>query len=99
MTQSDAPVADEAEWEITYRSAVEQDVARLPEDIRQRAFGVVKNLALDPFPQRCKKLQGAVSRYSIRMQRDYRVVYSVFKTERVIKIEFIGHRKDAYRWF
>ena len=86
-------------WEIRYRSAVEHDVARLPEDIRRRAFGVVNNLALDAFPQQCKKLQGGGSRYSIRIQRDYRVVYSVFETERVVKIEFIGHRKDAYRWF
>lgn len=74
-------------------------MARLPEHIRQRAFGAAKNLALDAFPQGCKKLQGAVSRYSIQIQRDYRVVYSAFKTERVIRIEFIGHRKDAYRWF
>jgi mRNA-degrading endonuclease RelE of RelBE toxin-antitoxin system len=99
MSQSEAPVPREGEWEVTYRSTVEQDVARLPERIRQRAFGVVNNLTLDAFPQGCKKLQGAVSRYSIRIRRDYRVVYSVFKTERVIKIEFIGHRKDAYRWF
>jgi mRNA-degrading endonuclease RelE of RelBE toxin-antitoxin system len=86
-------------WEIRYRSAVEHDVARPPENMRQRAFGILTDLKLDAFPQGCKKLQGAASRYSIRIQRDYRVVYSVFETERVIKIEFIGHRRDAYRWF
>ena len=45
-----------------------------------------------------KKLKGSKDRYSVRMGRDFRVVYTVFKKERVIDIEFVGDRKDAYRW-
>lgn len=92
-------------WEVRYRSSVEKDVSRLPEDIRQRALQIAANLRLDPFPQGCKKLKGTGDRFSVgvryrvRIVRDYRLVYSVFKDERLIKIEFIGHRKDAYRWF
>jgi len=37
-------------------------------------------------------------RYGVRMGRDFRVVYTVFKKERVVDIEFVGDRKDAYRW-
>jgi len=31
------------------------------------------------------------------MGRDYRLVYTVFKHERQIDVEFVGDRKDAYR--
>ena len=41
-------------WEIRYRSAVEHDVAKLPENIRQRAFRILTGLKLDAFPQGCK---------------------------------------------
>ena len=40
-----------------------------------------------------------MSRYRLRVANEYRGVYSVFAEDRVIKIEFVGHRKDAYRWF
>ena len=45
-----------------------------------------------------KKLKGSKNRYSVRLGRDFRVVYTVFKKERVVDIEFVGDRKDAYRW-
>jgi mRNA-degrading endonuclease RelE of RelBE toxin-antitoxin system len=45
-----------------------------------------------------KKLKGSKDRYSVRMGRDFRVGYTVFKNERVVAIEFVGDRKDAYRW-
>lgn len=27
------------------------------------------------------------------------MVYSVYKAQRLIDLEFVGDRKDAYRWF
>jgi hypothetical protein len=32
------------------------------------------------------------------MGRDFRIVFTVFKKERVVDIEFVADRKDAYRW-
>ena len=92
-------------WEVEYRSSVEKDVSRLPDHIRQEALQTIAGLRSEAFPQGCKKLKGtrrqfgAGSRYRVRIARDYRLVYSVFKDSRLIQIEFVGHRKDAYRWF
>lgn len=89
--------------EIRYRSSVEKDVSKLPDDVRRQVFRVIGDLTGDPFPSGCKKLKGARSphgaRFRIRVASSYRIVYSVFKGERLIRIEFVGHRKDAYRWF
>jgi mRNA-degrading endonuclease RelE of RelBE toxin-antitoxin system len=40
-------------------------------------------------PYRAKKL---------RLGRDYRLVYSVYSHERLVDFEFVGDRKEAYRW-
>ena len=38
------------------------------------------------------------NRFSVRLGRDYRLVYSVYSHERLIDFEFVGDRKEAYRW-
>ena len=90
-------------WNVEYRSSVEKDVSRLPENTRARVFQQIARLGSDPFPRNSKKLKGQEwrvnLRYRIRIARDYRLVYSVFEDQRLIKVEFVGHRKDAYRWF
>ncbi|HLW78162.1 MAG TPA: type II toxin-antitoxin system RelE/ParE family toxin [Terriglobia bacterium] len=86
-------------WEIRYRSSVEKDVARLPPDVRRRVLLAIASLAENQFPPGCRKLKGAEKRYQLRIAASYRLVYSVFKEDRLIEIEFIGHRKDAFRLF
>ena len=83
-------------WSASYAKSVESDIKKLPHDLRQRFIAVLGDLLNNPFSG--KKLKGSKNRYSVRMGRDYRVVYTVFKNERMIDIEFVGDRKDAYRW-
>jgi mRNA interferase RelE/StbE len=86
-------------WEIRYRSSVEKDVDRLPPDVRSVVLRTLAGLISDPFPQGTRKLSGPESRFRLRVAGSYRIVYKVFKVDHLIKIEFVGHRKDAYRWF
>jgi len=86
-------------WTISYRSSVEKDLARLPQHIRVLVLKKFVELGDNPFPPGCRKLKGAESRYRLRVAGEYRLVYSLFRDDRIIKIEFVGHRKDAYRWF
>jgi len=86
-------------WEIRYRTSVEKDVDRLPVGVRSLVLQALAGLASNPFPEGSKKLKGQESRFRLRVAGSYRVVYKVFLVERLIKVEFVGHRKDAYRWF
>ena len=86
-------------WTISYASSVERDIQRLPLSIRNEFTSVIEDLRKTPYLAGFKKLKGARDRYRIRIGHDYRLVYSVYKSEHLIDIEFIGHRKDAYRWF
>jgi mRNA interferase RelE/StbE len=86
-------------WEIRYRSSVEKDISRLPHQMRAEILENLTSLGVDPFPAGCKKLKGQKNRFRIKVARDYRIVYSLFRKEGVIIVEFVGHRRDAYRWF
>ena len=86
-------------WEIRYRASVERDVDRLPAHIRVLVLRKIVDLGENPFPPGCKELKGTPNRYRFKVARDWRVVYSLFSEFNIIKIEFVGHRKDAYRWF
>lgn len=83
-------------WDIRYRSSVENDIERLPSRIRVAVLKKIVELGENPFPRGCKKLKGTEKRYRLQIAGQYRIVYSLFSEERVLKVEFVGHRKDAY---
>lgn len=83
-------------WNASYARSVESDSKKLPRDIQDRFVKALEQILNNPLSG--KKLKGAKDRYSVRMGRDYRVVYTVFKKERLIDIEYAGDRKGAYRW-
>jgi mRNA interferase RelE/StbE len=86
-------------WEVRFRASVEKDVARLPADIRESVSQAIAGLSIEPLPSGCKKLKGVKNRFRLKIRGDYRVVYSIFREKSLIVVEFVGHRKDAYRWF
>jgi mRNA-degrading endonuclease RelE of RelBE toxin-antitoxin system len=81
-------------WSASYARSVESDITKLPADLRDRFISALEQILANPFVG--KKLKGVKDRYSVRMGRDFRI--TVFKKDRVVDIEFVGDRKDAYRW-
>jgi mRNA interferase RelE/StbE len=57
---------------------------------------VIDGLASNPRPRGCQKLKGYKDFWRIRIG-DYRVVYLVADTIRLVRIERVADRKDAYR--
>jgi len=83
-------------WKSSYASSFEKDLLRLPRQIAERAVLALREVLENPY--RGKKLKGRANRFAVRLSRDYRLVYSVYKHERLIDFEFVGDRKEAYRW-
>jgi len=63
---------------------------------RQRLIARIATLSGEPRPLGCEKLTGAESRYRVR-QGNYRVVYAVDDTARVVEVVKVGHRREVYR--
>ena len=62
---------------------------------RERVIHRIEALATDPRPLGSRKLAGREA-YRVR-QRDFRVVYTVDDTSRMIVVLAVAHRRDAYR--
>ena len=57
---------------------------------------IILGLYDEPRPRNSKKLSGGGSRWRIRVS-DYRILYEIDDSQKVVKICRIAHRKEAYR--
>ena len=63
---------------------------------RRHIIARIAALSGEPRPLCCEKLATAESRYRVR-QGNYRVVYAVDDTARVVEVVKVGHRCEVYR--
>ncbi len=56
----------------------------------------IQNLSNNPFPNDVRKLKGSESFFRIRVG-NYRIIYQVLEKENLVIINYIRHRKDAYK--
>jgi len=87
-----------SDYTILFKPSVEKDLRSLPREMVEPILSRAFQLAEDPLPQKVKKLTGTERTYRIRA-REYRIVYEIDTTKKVITILYIRHRRDAYRSF
>jgi mRNA interferase RelE/StbE len=85
-----------ASYRIEWKTSASRELKRLDRSIVPRIIGAVGQLAQNPFPQGCRKLQGLGNSYRIRVG-DYRVIYQVAEERLIVVIVRVRHRRDAYR--
>jgi len=85
-----------AKYKILVSASAEKVLKGLPKKDLAKVAITVQSLASDPFPLGCRKLAGEKNVFRLR-QGSYRIIYEVFKSELIIHILKVGHRKDVYR--
>ncbi|MBN1866005.1 type II toxin-antitoxin system RelE/ParE family toxin [Candidatus Sumerlaeota bacterium] len=85
-----------ASYEVRLKPSVGKDFQSLPKNVRARAWGKIESLARNPLPAGVAKISGAEDVYRLRVG-DYRIVYCVDRESREILVQYVRHRKDAYR--
>ena len=85
-------------YKIEFHKRYLKDLEKIPQVFRKNIREKVSELASDPRPDGCKKLQGSKESpfYRIRCG-DYRVVYAINDDILLILVIEIGHRKEIYR--
>lgn len=63
--------------------------------MKRRVVLKLEELAEDPFPRGVVKLQGRDGVYRVRVG-DYRILYEVVATERMVLVDKIDHRSGVY---
>jgi len=77
------------------RSAAAELAGGIPKRDLGKIIQRIQGLADDPRPDGCRKLSSR-NVYRLR-QGDYRIVYMIEDTDRVVTIIKIGHRSEIYR--
>ncbi len=85
-----------AEYTITFARSARKELEGLEDPLCSRILSRIVALGNTPRPDGCRKLQGAENMWRIRIG-DYRVVYSVDDTQRLVDIIAVRHRSEAYR--
>ncbi len=83
-------------YSVLLERAAEKDLARLSAEIHDRVIDAINALGKNPRPSGCRKLVGGTNDWRIRVG-DYRVVYEIADTIRIVRINRVRHRKEIYR--
>ena len=76
------------------RSAT-RELDKVPRLYHNAIVRALRGLEAEPRPSGCKKLVGGTGLWRIRIG-PYRVVYSISDVVRLVKVERVRDRKDAY---
>lgn len=83
-------------YQVVIERRAEKDMDRLAPPIQRRVGEAILTLASDPRPAGCRKLVGSKDDWRIRIG-DYRVIYQIADTIRVVRIHRVRHRREVYR--
>ncbi len=84
-----------ARWRVEIVRKAEKEYLSLPPDVKKRIRSRILSLESNPRPPGSKKLK-ETDYYRLR-SGDYRVVYSIYTEDKLIRVLSIAHRKDVYR--
>jgi mRNA interferase RelE/StbE len=83
-------------YSVQFDRSAEKELDRLETTLINRVLPKIRLLAENPRPVGCKKLQIDQNLWRIRVG-DIRVVYSINDSSRVVTINRIKFRREAYR--
>ena len=83
-------------FDVFLERAAEKDLRRLSKDVHGRVVTAIAGLAREPRPAASKKLTGSKSDWRLRVG-DYRILYEIAETIRVVRVYRVRHRGDVYR--
>jgi len=83
-------------YRVLLARVAEKELTRLSAENHDRVIDAIQTLGNDPRPPGCRKLSGSKNDWRIRVG-DYRVIYEIADEIRVVRINRVRHRREAYR--
>jgi mRNA interferase RelE/StbE len=85
-----------ASYRVVLTSSAEKELQGLSAQLNARIVPRLENLADNPRPPGCKKLQGGDKEWRIRVG-SYRVVYTIDDAKSLVEVTRIRHRREVYQ--
>ncbi|MEI3650062.1 MAG: type II toxin-antitoxin system RelE/ParE family toxin [Dolichospermum lemmermannii FEM_B0920] len=83
-------------YEIIITKTIQKQLDNLPNNIQERVYGKIAQLAEEPRPDGVVKLKGYDNEYRIRIG-DYRLVYEIRDEQLIVLLVQCKHRRDVYK--
>ena len=83
-------------YEIIITKTIQKQLDNLPNNIQERVYDKISQLAEEPRPDGVVKLKGYDNEYRIRIG-DYRLVYEIQDEQLIVLLVQCKHRRDVYK--
>ena len=87
---------DDGSYKIEFTAASKRQLERIAEPGRTRVARVIAQLAINPRPPGCRKLEAPIPLYRVRVG-DYRVIHAIADMIVTVTVTKVGHRSLVYR--
>ena len=81
-------------YRVVITSSAQREIGKLPQDMGDRIIARILSLKQNPRPYGVIKMKGRES-YRLRVG-DYRVIYTVEDTVKIVTVTDVGHRREVY---
>ena len=85
-----------ADYAVAFARSARKDLQNLDPQVARRILKQIEALVTNPRPSGVVKLEGASDLWRIRVG-EWRVVYRISDRDRLVDINAVRHRRDAYR--
>ncbi|HEV2198901.1 MAG TPA: type II toxin-antitoxin system RelE/ParE family toxin [Bryobacteraceae bacterium] len=82
-------------YAVEVKPPARKELEALPNSVLSRVVRKLESLGNTPRPAGCKKLKGFKDQWRVRVG-DWRVVYIVDDTAKVVTVTRIAHRREVY---
>jgi mRNA interferase RelE/StbE len=83
-------------YRLDIRPSVRRDVDGIPKPVLTRIMSAIRELSKEPLSRGTTKLKGSESTFRIRVG-EYRIIFEIDFSERVVSVVHVAHRRDVYR--
>jgi len=85
-----------AAYEILFARSARKELEDIEVRFAVQILKKIEELSINPRPTGSKKLKGEKDLWRLRVG-NYRVIYSISDSDKLIDVSVIRHRKDVYR--
>jgi mRNA interferase RelE/StbE len=84
-----------SDYSVEIKPSARKELEALPNNALARTVHKIESLARTPRPAGCKKLKGYKDHWRVRIG-DWRVVYIIDDTEKLVSVTRVAHRREVY---
>ncbi len=84
-------------YNVSISNSASKEIQNLPKQEIPKIISKIEALAENPYPASCKKLVGTPEKLWRIRSGNYRIIYAVADSIKVVEIRRVSNRKESYK--